>query len=77
MVKQAKDNLDLSKTPGPDYIPVVFLKNYESKLSYIAQLLKMCLKKACFLDFWKISSAISVIKNVKEKSTVKNCNSGS
>ena len=35
MVKKVIMNLDLSKTSGPDCIPVVVLKNCEPKLSYI------------------------------------------
>ena len=35
MVKKVITNLDLSETFGPDYIPVVVLKNCEPELSYI------------------------------------------
>ena len=35
MVKKVIMNLDSSQVSGPDYIPVVVLKNYESDLSYI------------------------------------------
>ena len=35
MVKKAITNLDSSKLSGPDFIPVVVLKNCESELSYI------------------------------------------
>ena len=35
MVKKVITNLDLSKTSGPDCIPVVVLKNCEPELSYI------------------------------------------
>ena len=35
MVKKIIMSLDLSKVSGPDCIPVVFLKNCESELSYI------------------------------------------
>ena len=34
MVKKVKMNLDMSKAPGPDFIPVVVLKNCESELTY-------------------------------------------
>ena len=34
-VRKVVMNLDLSKTSGPDCIPVVILKNCELKLSYI------------------------------------------
>ena len=34
MVKKVITNLDLSKTSGPDYIPVVVLKNCEPEIPY-------------------------------------------
>ena len=37
MVEKVIMNLDLSKASGPDYIPVVILKNCEPELSYILQ----------------------------------------
>ena len=56
-------NLDLSKAPGPDYIPMVVLNNCEPELSYIlAEFFKKCLKESCFPDCWKISSAVPVFK---------------
>ena len=46
IVKKIKTNLDLSKTSGLDYIPVVVLKNCESEISYtLAELFNMCLKE--------------------------------
>ena len=49
MVKKVIMNLDLSKTSGPDCIPVVVLKNCEPELSYIlAKLFNKCLKEYCF-----------------------------
>ena len=55
MVKKVVTNLDLSKVSGPDYFPVVFLKNCESELSYIlAELFNKCLKESCFPDCWKV-----------------------
>ena len=73
MVKKVITNLDSSKTSGPDYIPVVVLKNCEPELSYIlAKLFNMCLKESCFPDCWKVSSLVPVFKNVEEKSTAKN-----
>ena len=55
MVKKVTTNLDLSKASGPDYIPVVVLKNCEPELSYIlAELFNKCLKESCFSDFWKV-----------------------
>ena len=60
-------NLDLSKASGPDCIPVVVLKNCELELSYIlAELFNKCLKESCFPDCWKVSSVVSVFKNVGE-----------
>ena len=73
MVEKVIINLDLSKTFGPDSIPVVVLKNCEPKLSHIiAELFNKCLKKSCFLDCWKDSSVVPVFKNVGERSTAKN-----
>ena len=66
-------NLDLSKTSGPDCLPVVILKKCEPKLSYIlAELFNKCLKESCFPDCWKVSSVVPVFKNFEEKSTTKN-----
>ena len=66
-------NLDLSKASGPDYIPVVVLKNWETELSYaLAELFNKCLKESCFPDCWKVSSVVPVFKNVGERSTGKN-----
>ena len=51
MVKKVIMNLDLSKTSGPDGIPVVFLKKCEPERSYIlAELFNKCLKESCFLS---------------------------
>ena len=51
MVKKVVINLDLSKASGPDFIPVVVLKNREPELSYIlAKLFNKCLKESCFPD---------------------------
>ena len=66
-------NIDLSKTSGPDCIPLVVLKNCQPELSYIlAELINKCLKKSCFPDCWKVSLVIPVFKNVGERSTAKN-----
>ena len=74
MVKKVITNLDSSKASGPDCIPVVVLKNCEPELSYIlAKLFNKCLKESCFLDCWKVSSLVPVVKNVVERSTAKNC----
>ena len=73
MVKKVIMNLDFSKTSGPDYIPVVVLKNCEPELSYIqAELFSKCLKEPCFRECWKVSSVAPVFKNVGETSTAKN-----
>ena len=72
MVKNVITNLDLSKASGPDCIPVVVLKNYEPELSYIlAELFNKCLTESCFPDCWKVSSVVSVFKNVGQGSTAK------
>ena len=72
MFRKVLMNLDLSKGPCPDYIPVVVLKNCEPELSYIlAELFNKCLKESCFPDCWKVSSVVPVFKNVGERSTAK------
>ena len=73
MFKKVVMNLDLSKASGPDYIPMVVLKDCEPELSFIlAELFNICLKKSCFPDCWKVSSVVPVFKNVGERSTAKN-----
>ena len=73
MVKKVITNLDSSKASGPDCIPVVVRKKCEPELSYIlAKLFNKCLKESCFPDCWKVSSMVSVFKNVGERSTAKN-----
>ena len=58
-------NLDLSKACGPDCIPVGFLKNCVSELSYIlAELFIKCLRESCFPDRWKVSLVVPVFKNI-------------
>ena len=72
MVKKVIRNVDLSKAPVLDGIPVVVLKNCEPALPYIlAELFNKCLKKSCFPDCWKVSSVVPVFKNVGERSTAK------
>ena len=72
MVKRVITNLDSSKAPGPDCIPVVVLKNCEAELSYIlGKLFTMCLKESCFPDCWKVSLVVTVFKNAGERSTAK------
>ena len=73
VVKEVLMNLDLSKTSGPDCIPVVVLKNCEPELSYIlAELFNKRLKESSFPDCWKVSSVVLIFKNVGERSTAKN-----
>ena len=65
-------NLDLSKTSGPDCIPVVVLKNCELELSYIpAKLFNKCLKESFFPDCLKVSALVPVFKNIGERTTAK------
>ena len=73
MVEKVIMNLYLSKAPGPDCIPVVVLKNWDSGFSFIlAELFNKCLKESCFPDCWKVSLVIPFFKNVRERSTAKN-----
>ena len=65
MVKKVIMNLDLLKASGPDCIPVVDLKNCEPELCYIlAELFNKCLTESSFLDCWKVSSMVPILKNV-------------
>ena len=73
MVEKVITNLDLSMASGPDFIPVVVLKNCECELFYkLAKLFNKCQKESCFPDCWKVSSVVPVFKNVGEISTAKN-----
>ena len=73
MVRKVVMNLDLSKSSGPDCIPVMVLQICEPELSYIlVELFNKCLKKSCFPDCWKVSSLVPVFKKVGERSTSKN-----
>ena len=73
MVKKVITNLDSSKASGPDCIPVVVVRNYEPKLSYmLAELLNKFWKQSCFPNSWKLSSLFPVFKNVGERSIAKN-----
>ena len=75
MVKKVIINLHLSKTSGPDCIPVVVLNNCEPEFSYIlAELFNKCLKEPCFPDCWKVLSVVFLFKNVGERSKAKNYN---
>ena len=72
MVKKVIINHDLPKAFGPEYIPVVILKNCGLRLSYIlAELFIKCLKESPFPDHWKDSLVVPVFKNVGERSTAK------
>ena len=49
MFKKVITNLDLPKMSGPDWIPVVVLKNCEPELSCMpVELFNVCLKESCF-----------------------------
>ena len=70
MVKKVIINLDSPKVSGPDYIPVMVLKNCEPELSYIlAELFNMCLKEPCFPDWWKVSLVLPLGKGLQLKTT--------
>ena len=72
-IKKVVTNLDLLKASGPDFTPVVVLKNCEPELPYIlAELFNMCLKEPCFPYCWKGSLIVPVLENVEERSTAKN-----
>ena len=52
---------------------MVVLKNCDPELSYILpELFNKCLKESCFPDCWKVSSVVTVFKNVMERSIDKN-----
>ena len=73
MVKKVIMNPNLSKSFGPDCIPVVVLKNCEPKLSYIlAELFTKCWKDSCFPDCLKVSSVVPVFKYARERYAAKN-----
>ena len=57
---------------GPEFIPVVVLKNCEPELSYILpELFNKCLNESCFPDCWNVSSVIPVFKIVGKRSAAK------
>ena len=64
-VKKVISNFGLSKVPGPDCIPVVFLKNYEPEVSWVlAELFNKCLKVSCSPYFLKVSSVVPIFKTI-------------
>ena len=66
-VKKVITNLDLLQASGPDFIPLMILKNCEPELSYIlAEIFNICLKEPCFSDYWKVSSVDPVVENVRK-----------
>ena len=76
LVKKVITNLDLSKAPGRDCVPVVEQRNCEPELSYVlAELFNECLKESCFPYCRNVSLVVPVFKNVGESSTVKNYHS--
>ena len=73
MIKKVIMNLDSSKASGPDYIPVVVLKNWDPELSYIlGELSSICVQQSCFPDCWRVSSVVPMFKNVGERYIAKN-----
>ena len=72
MVEKVITNLDLSKAPRPDCIPVAAFKNDGPEFSHIlAELFNICLKEPCFPDCWKMSLVVHVFKNVEERCMAK------
>ena len=52
---------------------MLFLKNYDPKLSYmLADLFNKCFKETYFPDCWKVSSVVPMFKNVWKRSVTKN-----
>ena len=73
MIEKVTINPDLPKASGPNFIPVVVLKNCTPELPYIlAELFNKCLKESCFPDCWGISLVVPLFKNVGERSIAKN-----
>ena len=72
MFRKVIRNLDSSNASDPNCIPVMVLKNCEPELSYIlAELFNKCRTESCFRDCLKVSSVVSVFKNVGEMSSTK------
>ena len=52
---------------------MVVLKNCDPEVFYtFAGLFNKCLKESCFPDCWKVSSVVTLFKNVGQRSTTKN-----
>ena len=69
MVKNVITNLNSSRAPGPDCIPVLVLKKCEPDFSDIlAEHFNNCLKDSCFTDF---SSVVPVFRSIGESFTAK------
>ena len=66
-IKKDITNLDSSKASGPDCIPV-----FPVSLNFLTY--NTCLKKACFLNCWKVSLVVSVLRILGKglRSTAKN-----
>ena len=72
MVKQIRTDLVSSKTSDPDCMPMMILKNFEAKLSYmLADLFNINWKASCFPDCRQVSPVVTVFKNVGERSVSK------
>ena len=58
----------------PDCIPVVVLNNCEPEPLYniLGELLNIFQKESCFLVCWKVSSVVTLFKNVGQRSKDKN-----
>ena len=73
MFKKIITNLDSSKASGPDFIPVVVLRNCEPELSCkLTEFFNMCLKEYFYPDCWKDLPIVSVFKMVGERCVTKN-----
>ena len=67
LVQKVTTSLALLKVFGPDFIPVVILKNCKPELLYmLAELFNMCLMEFFFCYCWKVSSVVPVFKNFGE-----------
>ena len=72
MVKQIRTDLVSSKTSDPDCMPMMILKNFEAKLSYmLADLFNINWKASCFPDCRQVLPLVTVFKNVGERSVSK------